>query len=39
LRRYQALTHTDRHFRKGPTARVRAVAGLVNRMLNHITLA
>jgi len=33
LRRYQALTHTDRHFRKGHSARVRAVAGLVNRML------
>jgi hypothetical protein len=33
LRRFQALTHTDRHFRKGHTARVRAVAGLVNRML------
>jgi hypothetical protein len=39
LRRYQALTHTDRHFRKGHTARVRAVAGLVNRMLNHKTAA
>jgi DDE superfamily endonuclease len=35
LRRYQALTHTDRHFRTGHTARVRAVAGLVNRMLKH----
>ena len=33
LRRFQALTHTDRHFRKNHTARVRAVAGLVNRML------
>lgn len=33
LRRFQALTHTDRHFRQGHTARVRAVAGLVNRML------
>jgi hypothetical protein len=33
LRRFQALTHTDRHFRKGHTARVCAVAGLVNRML------
>jgi len=39
LRRYQALTHTDRHFRKGHTARVRAVAGLVNRMRNHKTVA
>ena len=35
LRRFQALTHVDRHFRKGHTARVRAVAGLVNRMLHH----
>jgi hypothetical protein len=39
LRRYQSLTHTDRHFRKGHTVRVRAVAGLVNRMLNHKTAA
>jgi hypothetical protein len=39
LRRYQALTHTDRHFRKGHTARVRAVAGLVNRMLCQKTAA
>lgn len=39
LRRYQALTHRDRHFRKGHTARVRAVAALVNRMLNHQTAA
>jgi hypothetical protein len=35
LRRFQALTQADRHFRKGHTARVRAVAGLVNRMLDH----
>ena len=35
LRRFQALSQTDRHFRKGHTARVRAVAGLVNRMLAH----
>lgn len=35
LRRFQALTHTDRHFRKRHTARVRAVAGLVNRMLDQ----
>ena len=35
LRRYQALTHTDRHFRQGHTARVRAVAGLVNQMLQQ----
>jgi hypothetical protein len=39
LRRYQALTHTDRHFRQGHTARVRAVGGLVNRMLSHKTAA
>jgi hypothetical protein len=39
LRRFQALTHVDRHFRKGHTARVRAVAGLVNRMLSHKTAA
>jgi hypothetical protein len=38
-RRYQALAHTDRHFRRGHSARVRAVAGLVNRMLNHKTAA
>jgi len=37
LRRFQALTHTDRHFRKGHTARVRAAAGLVNRMLGQQT--
>jgi hypothetical protein len=35
LRRYQALTHQDRHHRRQHTARVRAVAGLVNRMLDH----
>jgi hypothetical protein len=35
LRRYQALTAVNRHGRKGHEARVRAVAGLVNRMLNH----
>ncbi len=39
LRRYQALTHTDRHFRRSHTSRVRAVAGLVNRMLNHTSAA
>ncbi len=33
LRRYEALTQTDRHHRRGHTARVRAVAGLVNRHL------
>jgi DDE superfamily endonuclease len=39
LRRFQALTQTDRHFRKGHTARVRAVAGLVNRMLTQKPVA
>ena len=33
LRAYQALTQTDRHHRQAHTARVRAVAGLVNRRL------
>ncbi len=31
LRRYAALSQTDRHHRRLPTARVRAVADLVNR--------
>ena len=35
LRRYQALSQVDRHRRRYHTARVRAVAGLVNRMLDH----
>src|SRR5438067_2727944 len=35
LRRYQALRQVDRHHRKAHTARVRAVAGLVNHMLDH----
>jgi DDE superfamily endonuclease/Helix-turn-helix of DDE superfamily endonuclease len=33
LRRYQALSAVDRHRRRGHAARVRAVAGLVNRLL------
>jgi hypothetical protein len=33
LRRYRALSHVNRHRREGHAARVRAVAGLVNRML------
>ena len=33
LRSYQGLTQTDRHHRRGHTARVRAVAGLVNRQV------
>jgi hypothetical protein len=36
LRRYQALSQVNRHGRRGHTARVRAVAGLVNRMLDHV---
>lgn len=35
MRRYQALTQLDRHHRQAHTARVRAVAGLVNRQLDH----
>jgi hypothetical protein len=35
LRRYQAVTHVDRHHRTNHTARVRAVAGLVNRKLQR----
>jgi len=35
LRRYQALTQPDRHHRRLHTARVRAAAGLVNRLLDH----
>jgi hypothetical protein len=33
LRRFRSLSHVNRHRRKGHAARVRAVAGLVNRML------
>src|SRR5262245_7646339 len=35
LRRYQSLRQVDRHHRRLHTERVRAVAGLVNRMLDH----
>ena len=35
LRRYQSLTQMDRQHRHGHTARVCAVAGLVNRQLRH----
>lgn len=35
LRRYQSLTQTDRQHRQKHAARVRAVAGLVNRQLAH----
>jgi DDE superfamily endonuclease/Helix-turn-helix of DDE superfamily endonuclease len=35
LRNYAAVAQADRHHRRGHAARVRAVAGLVNRMLDH----
>jgi DDE superfamily endonuclease len=35
MRRYQALTHVDRHHRCYHTGRTRAVAGLVNRQIHH----
>jgi DDE superfamily endonuclease/Helix-turn-helix of DDE superfamily endonuclease len=35
LRRYQALAQLDRHHRRRHPARVRAVAGLVNRQRRH----
>lgn len=35
LRRYEALSQTDRHHRQGHTERVVAVAGLVNRQIRH----
>jgi hypothetical protein len=34
-RRFEALTHMDRHHRRSHTARVVAVCGLVNRRLAH----
>jgi hypothetical protein len=37
LRRFRAVTDVNRHQRKGHAARVRAIAGLVNRMLDHRT--
>ena len=39
LRRYQSLTQTDRNHRQGHTARVRAVAGLVNRQIRRRLIA
>ncbi len=36
VRSYQALTQTDRHHRRNHPARVRAVAGLVNRRLRRV---
>lgn len=38
MRRYQALAQTDRHHRQHHSARVRAVAGLVNRQLDRLGL-
>jgi len=35
LRRCRAVAHVNRHPRKGHAARVRAIAGLVNRMLRY----
>jgi hypothetical protein len=35
LRRFRAVSHVNRHGRKGHAARVRAIAGLVNRMLDQ----
>ncbi len=35
LRRYEAVTQTDRHHRQMHTARVVAIAGLVNRQIQH----
>jgi len=35
LRRFRAVTDVNRHGRTGHAARVRASAGLVNRMLDH----
>ncbi len=34
LRRFAAVSHVNRHRRKGHAVRVRAIAGLVNRMLD-----
>ena len=37
LRRFRSVAHVNRHQRKGHAARVRAVAGLVSRMLPNAT--
>ena len=37
LRRFRAVACVNRHRRAGHAARVRAIAGLVNRMLDHRT--
>jgi hypothetical protein len=35
MRRYEAITQTDRHHRQNHTPRVAAIAGLVNRQIAH----
>lgn len=35
LRRFRAVAHVNRHRRQGHAMRVRAIVGLVNRMLDH----
>lgn len=35
LRRFRSVSHVNRHRRQGHAMRVRAIAGLVNRMLDH----
>ena len=35
LRRFRAVAHVNRHRRQGHAMRVRAIAGLVNRMIDH----
>lgn len=39
LRRFRAVAEVNRHRRKGHAMRVRAIAGLVNRMLDHRTVS
>src|SRR5215213_7542300 len=39
LRRFRAVTQVNRHRRAGHAARVRAIAGLVNRMIDHRTVS
>ncbi len=35
MRRYQSITQADRHHRQSHTARVVAIAGLINRQIRH----
>lgn len=39
LRTFRAVAHVNRHARKGHAVRVRAIAGLVNRMLDRLKVA